>query len=264
MKSSLTTIRNPHTPLFRPAIILAAAMLLVTPWLTHADGGPGRNENPQVLPPHSRPFGHSYGEWAAAWWQWALGVPLPQNPVLDPTGEFAAVNQSGKVWFLAGNFVSGTYTRSVTLAPGTALFFPLANQAWVSYPTDPPWNQPYLDTTTTPPTPWPSFEDYVRTTILAPPIDSAKDLSCQIDGREIHNLTDYRHQSPSFMVELPADNLFGIDPGLYGPSADDGIYLMLAPLSAGHHTIHFTMSNVDGSFALDVTYLLKVKKGDRD
>jgi hypothetical protein len=244
--------------------MLAAGIFLAGPWLALAGGSPGQNENPQILPPDSRPFGHSYGVWAAAWWQWALGVPVPQNPVLDPTGQFAAVNQSGKVWFLAGNFVSGTYTREVILPTGTAVFFPLVNQAWVSYPTDPPWDQPYLDTGTTPPTAWPSFEDYIRTTLLAPPIDSARNLSCRVDGREIHNLRHYRHQSPSFMVELPADNLFGIDPGLYGPSADDGIYLMLAPLSAGHHVIHFTMSNAEGSFALDVTYHLEVKGGHGD
>ena len=264
MKNSLTINRKLNIRLFPPVMMLAAAVLLAAPWLASAGDGPGRNENPQVLPPHSRPFGHSYGEWAAAWWQWALGVPVPQNPVLDATGQYAAVDQSGKVWFLAGNFVPGTYTRKVTVPTGIALFCPIANQAWVSYPTDPPWDQPYSDTSTTPPTPWPSFEDYIRTTLLAPPIDTAKNLSCQVDGREIHGLADYRHQSPSFMVELPADNLFGIDPGLYGPSADDGIYFMLTPMSAGRHVIHFTMSNADGSFALDVTYHLEVEREHRD
>jgi hypothetical protein len=45
-----------------------------------------------------------------------------------------------------------------------------------------------------------------------------------------------------FSFVLPEDNLFGV-PELGGtmayPTVDEGIYLMLAPLSAGQHTIHF-------------------------
>ena len=40
----------------------------------------------------------------AEWWKWALGIPAAENPILDETGEFADVDQSGSVWFLAGNF----------------------------------------------------------------------------------------------------------------------------------------------------------------
>jgi hypothetical protein len=62
------------------------------------------------------------------------------------------------------------------------------------------------------------------------------------------------------MVYLPENDVWNLwtyglpVPGIYGPSIQDGIYLMLAPLSKGQHTIHFTA----GTF-LDVTYHLTVR-----
>src|SRR5437870_11795939 len=64
---------------------------------------------------------------AAQWWQWALAIPNSQSPLLDQTGQFAAVNQpKGNIWFLAGNG-GGTTVRTVTIPGGKALFFPIAN-----------------------------------------------------------------------------------------------------------------------------------------
>ena len=44
-------------------------------------------QNPRVLPISSSPYGKSYGQWAVAWWQWGLGIPVTNNPVLDTTGD---------------------------------------------------------------------------------------------------------------------------------------------------------------------------------
>lgn len=91
----------------------------------------GRSEggNPGVLPVESRAFGRSYGEWSAAWWQWAYGIPVPVNPLFDETGARCGTGQSGKVWFLAGVFnASGTAVRNDCEVPtGTALFVPILN-----------------------------------------------------------------------------------------------------------------------------------------
>ena len=89
----------------------------------------GRNTNPTVLPIDSNPHGQSYGNWGGEWWAWALGVPLDSNPIEDATGEFGDIDQSGRVWFLAGNF-GGESEREVTIPPGKALFFPLINSVW--------------------------------------------------------------------------------------------------------------------------------------
>ena len=61
---------------------------------------------------------------ATKWWRWALETPASENPLTDTTGQFAAVNQSGRVWFLAGN-PGGTTARTITVPSGKALFFPI-------------------------------------------------------------------------------------------------------------------------------------------
>src|SRR4029077_11807072 len=63
---------------------------------------------------------------ATSWWQWVFETPASENPLTDTTGQFAAVNQSGRVWFLAGN-PGGTTVRTITVPSGKALFFPIVN-----------------------------------------------------------------------------------------------------------------------------------------
>src|SRR5262245_8830247 len=89
-----------RTPNFLPrrasrvwaSVSLLSAMLGLA--LMPATGTAARNPNPRVLPTHSQPYGKSYGDWAVAWWQWALSIPEAQNPVTDTTGEFCHVGQS--------------------------------------------------------------------------------------------------------------------------------------------------------------------------
>ena len=83
-------------------------------------------ENFNIAPIQSHPHGQTYSQWAAQWWQWALETPASENPLTDTTGQFAVVNQSGRVWFLAGN-VGGTTVRTITVPSGKALFFPIVN-----------------------------------------------------------------------------------------------------------------------------------------
>src|SRR6476619_7983139 len=102
------------------AVLLVLSPLAATP-------ARGANPNPGVAPIKSSPNGKSYGEWAQAWWTWATSIPADQSPVLDATGQFAGVGQSGHVWFLAGTIFGGTFERDVTVPTGTSLFFPALN-----------------------------------------------------------------------------------------------------------------------------------------
>src|SRR5436190_6645283 len=61
---------------------------------------------------------------ATRWWQWVFETSASENPLTDTTGQFAAVNQSGRVWFLACN-PGGTTARTITVPSGKALFFPI-------------------------------------------------------------------------------------------------------------------------------------------
>ena len=81
-------------------------------------------------------------------------------------------------------------------------------------------------------------------------------LVCEVDGVALTNLLRYRAQSAPFQVYVPADNVqndlmdYFMKGGVIPPppgtfyaegwhfSVSDGYYVMLAPLSAGKHTIH--------------------------
>ena len=208
--------------------------------------------NPGVLSPQSHPFGASYDEWAARWWQWAYSIPASGHPLIDETGANCAAGQSGPVWFLGGVFnVSGTATRDLCTVPaGKALFFPILNVEWDNV--CPPVNPPMT-------------EDELRAQSAAY-MNLAQDMSCEVDGRSINDILAYRTHGDGFAATMPAGSLFGLfcgtPAGTYSPLVNDGYYLMLAPLSAGPHTIHFSGTVGDPvNFTLDITYHLTVAPG---
>src|SRR5262245_13662616 len=88
-------------------------------------GAFARNLNPGVVPPQSHPHGMTYGEWSAAWWQWAMSQPLAGHPFVDGPGFDVSAGQSGSVWFLGAPF--GTVQRTVTIPVGKSLFVGLLN-----------------------------------------------------------------------------------------------------------------------------------------
>src|SRR5438067_24588 len=109
----------------RIASIVACAMLMVT------TGSPvsAQATDPQPASNNSEPYGMTYGQWNARWWQWFFSVPASRNPGLATDGAVdCSVGQSGDVWFLAGSFQSGgTFSRSCAVPVGKALFVPLIN-----------------------------------------------------------------------------------------------------------------------------------------
>jgi hypothetical protein len=249
----------------KPALAAATLALLVA---TLPAAAAGRNPNPGVLPPGSKPYGHTYGEWGALWWRWVLSIPGEQNPNTDDTGEDAANGQSGPVWFLGGTF-GGTATRTVTVPAGKALFFPIGNGAWITTCNGEP-----------------RTKDGIRP-IIAPAIDAGT-YSAEIDGVPVNGLVNgqsqYRAETPLFCsrldllgiltledlaatcppgesnpncTDLPnPDEHFGPEDG-FGPCMADGVWLMLAPLKRGAHTIHF--AHTSGEFSVEVTYHLTVE-----
>lgn len=204
-----------------------------------------------VLPAGSKPYGKSYAQWSAAWWQWVSSIPADNNPILDETGEDAAAGQSGSVWFLAGN-VGGATERTVTVPAGKALFVPILNTAYYGYPCD-DRNLPGCE-----------IDEALETandvatllSFITPSMDGAT-VTCEIDGVAVdaHRV----ESSTIYSVDVVEGNVFGYPPGPYHPCVDAGYYVMLTPLSVGSHTIHFAGTNADGSFGLDVTYHLTVK-----
>jgi heme/copper-type cytochrome/quinol oxidase subunit 2 len=58
----------------------------------------------RVFSTNSKPYGLTYGEWTAKWWQWGYSIPKNINPAYDDTGKNCAQKQNGLVWFLGGTF----------------------------------------------------------------------------------------------------------------------------------------------------------------
>lgn len=188
----------------------------------------GAETNPGVLPPGSN-YGMTNRQWSAKWWQWALAQPVLTSPLLDPNGANCAAGQSGSVWFLAGTLSGGSATRSCTIPASKAVFFPVANYFC-------------------------SAEGSAAQMRICARVGQkgATNLSAEVDGVSVRHLPSYSVKSPTFDLTLPADNVFGVDAGVYVPTSSDGVYLMLAPLSVGAHVIHFHADFTGGGF-LDVT-----------
>jgi hypothetical protein len=188
------------------------------------------------------------GELTAQWWQWVLGIPASENPLLDETGEDAGVGQpykGNKVFFLCGVFnATGTAERSITVPQGTAFFFPLVNFVYSDL------KGRGRDRANNPTVP--GIYDIVGE--LADGVDS---VYVTVDGTDLTEFSE-RVASPPFAIRLPDDNLTGDPAGVYTPAVADGYWFYLPPLKKGTHTLKFGGSAFDGGFVLDITYDITV------
>jgi hypothetical protein len=228
-------------------LIMAFAGLHAPPTTAH-----DRDDHlrPLIAPIRTQPGGQTYGRWAAEWWQWALGIPAAVNPLTDTTGEHCARRQVDKVWFLAGSASTDPVVRTCEVPAGKSLFFPLINNLYGAFLNDPP------ETRT---------EEFVR---AAGSCTEPAAISVRIDGWQVPQPTRFftgasGSQSPLFNIQLPPGNLFGVDETIVpelvlSPSAEQGYYLFVRPLSPGTHTIRWTASGCSPGFSQDVTYNLTV------
>jgi hypothetical protein len=218
---------------------------------------PGAGAKPKgqalVMPVQSNVHGRSYGEWSAAWWQWAFSIPGDHHPLTDTAD--CSVGQSDHVWFLGGSFAAveqggefvGIARRSCTVPTGTFLFVPVINAEASTLEGD--------GTT----------ESELRATANSLQ-DLATDMSMTIDDISVPvgDNQSYRVESPLFTYgPLPENNLLDADAGLTSPAVGDGVYVMVKPLAVGEHTIHFAgkVAAPTFTFRLDITYNITVAPG---
>ena len=78
----------------------------------------------QVLPPSTLPYGLSYQEWSAKWWQWSLEQSTDHLELVGGPG--ICDGPASQVRFLAGSLLSSgqaAITNRVTVTDQTPLFF---------------------------------------------------------------------------------------------------------------------------------------------
>lgn len=178
-----------------------------------------------IVSPNAKYHGKTYPEWHAAFWQWALALPLEGHPFLDtPEFDFSA-GQSGSVWFVGAP--DGPLTRTATIPPGKALFLTLRD----------------VETSTLEAAPFFGATEEEQRSNSVWFADHIVDVFCIIDGVPVANLQDFRFQSPQFEFTAPTPWIFGnFDPGPNiggtGTSVGDGYFLMVE-FPKGHHTIHY-------------------------
>lgn len=194
-----------------------------------------------MFPAHSSPYGLSYPEWHAKWWQWSISIPWDTHPYQG--AQFAAVNQSGPVWFLVG-YTDGL-VREITVPRGKAILFPVVNVE--SSNVEPP---PFFG----------ADEAGMR---AANSLFVRTDLEASIDGLPVRNLERFEMESPLYSFNAPDGNiLIGAGP-VSGQSVDAGTYVMVPPLSVGRHVIHFKGTQTDpmfGPVTYDATYHITVPR----
>ena len=211
----------------RTGLALALVSLLASlPVPALAAGG-------SVIPPTDTPFGTSYPEWSAIWWQRYMGTATS-----DLTGHPCSV-QEGDVVLLAGT-TGGAETRSCTVAAGTGFLFPLIN------------------------TECSTFEGNGKTpaelAACAKGIaDDFRALHLTVDGKAVAGLSAFRFQSPLFTFVGVAGNPFGV---VTEPSktkaVSDGYWVALTPFTPGSHTIRFGGSAPSFKFRTAATYDITV------
>lgn len=193
-----------------------------------------------MLPPGASYRGLTYGEWGAAFWQWAFSLPAEADHPFFPGGD-PLKGQSGPVVFLPGVF--GGDERAIEIPAGTALFFPVINAECSFIEPDPFHGED---------------EDEMRACAKGW-MDEVSGLAVQIDGRAVKDVSAWRTESPLFELgPLPENNLLLAEAGATSDAVDAGYYLLLVPLSVGEHTVHFQGTFDAWDATVEATYHVRV------
>jgi hypothetical protein len=188
-----------------------------------------------VLVPASEPIhGRSQAAWSLSWWQWAGSFDYDDSPIADRTGAMCDRKQSGAVWFLAGTYGTHRTVRTCRVPRGKYLFFPLIN-----YVVMPPYER--------------GLSCEAAQHLAASMTEEVSALVLEVDGVPIKGLASHRQATAGCFdmgaLAQPRTRVY--------PSAANGYYVMLRPLSPGKHELNF--GGALPSMLQAVTYTLVVE-----
>jgi len=226
MKVQMTN-RTLHEGSLKTALLAAAILMLAAG--TNAQAAE-QNPNPGVIPPGSSYRGLTYGEWGARFWTKLFAIPVVEGSHPYLTG--GAFEGDMGVVFLTASGNGATF--DITIKAGTPILTPILNS----------------ECSVLEPDPFHGDDEAELRACANGHMDNTSGLFASIDGVPVNDLGNYRVESPLFEFTLPEDNLFaffGLDApgGTTSPAVDAGVYLLLAPMSVGKHTLH-----IEGSFDL--------------
>jgi hypothetical protein len=192
---------------------------------------------------NDNPYGLTYGEWTARWWQWALSIPKLANPVADETGkQWKSSQPLSDAYFLAGNIPTMNMVfphRIVKMEFGRGVLLPVLNceANTLEYP----------DLKT--------HDDLLRHVVNDVNTVVKKELF--INGIRIES-----ERIPSnpriFSVSICNNNAFGIENIGSCDATADGYWAFLKPLPKGNYSIHFEGSCENGRLKAGAFYELEI------
>jgi hypothetical protein len=194
--------------------------------------------NVEIYPQNSKPFGLTFGEWSAKWWQWLLSISKSLNPAMDSSGENASIGQSNSnVFFLCQSIENVKPPgRKISIRRGTSLFLPIIN--WIS-----------------------NFYEHGKSErelieTAAEKMDVIGNLKFNLNGINIQGLEKYRFRSKFFTVELPQDNILDLPPGK-ARLISDGYWVFTKPIVTDTRISTFGTCS-SGVTKIGVDYSIKV------
>jgi hypothetical protein len=195
---------------------------------------------PEVRLPSSLPYGYSYEEWSAKYWQWTLGQSTTHLESLGNPEICSGL--ASRVRFLGPSIIGGDQvqivTNRVTVPTATPLFFSVFSL--------------WLDNGNCPLSAFTTFTSAQLAAFDQQTWNLVTETSCTIDGKAVEGMDDptnsvYNVVSTPFSYTTAQQNnvLAGelgatCVPGDFTiyPAVAEGMYLMIEPLSPGKHTIH--------------------------
>lgn len=180
-------------------------------------------------PPGTSPPPGSLNALSNKWWQFVMSINTP--PQINPfttvfTGDCSFLTQPGNKLFLVGTLGGFLDHGTCNVPAGTSILFPLIDAVSTEPAnvviSNPAIGQPFK--------------------LLRDPLDpfkSATNLVATLDGRQLQS-TFVESTPGGFDITVAPSNPFGNTP--IGPAQHavaEGFWVLLPPLSSGHHTIRF-------------------------